>query len=587
MPRRAFERLNRTLEEAALDLGADEWTTLWQVTLPLLRPSITAGGLLVALYCLHDFGAVSLMRFQAFTQAIYLQYRGAFDRTPAAVLSLMLVVMALAVVVAEQRARGRARYYRSGAGTTRPPAPVPLGAWKWPALGLCAGVTLIALVLPVSVIAYWLARGVQAGEGVRLTWAAAGGSVMVSAAGAALAVCAALPIALLGARHPGASTRFVERISYSGYALPGIVVALAFVFFAANFTPWLYQTLLLVVVAYVVLFLPQAVEPLRGALLQVSPRFEEAGRANVGESLFDESRPEDERLAMLALEAVAALERKQPTNPIDAFIEQRLRTLRLEPAPPADRRTLIRRATFDLTGLPPAPEEVESFVEDSAPDREAFSRVIERLLASPHYGEQWARHWLDVVRYADSSGLANDYERPNSWRYRDYVVRAFNQDKPYDQFVREQIAGDMLPFEDEAERARLLRVAGAAAQFVAVMDSRSLPEQVAKFGQSALNVGLSKEEVIEAVVQTAPATGFPPALNALGVSVVPINSDLRSAELEYLLGHSDAPTACVDVAGGAGPVAPACGGHHPRGGGGARGAGGGIRGGRLRGGAGA
>jgi iron(III) transport system permease protein len=206
--------LDPSLEEAARGLGHSAWSAFRRVTLPLLRPSIAAGALLVALYTLHDFGAVSLMRFQAFTQAIYLQYRGAFDRTPAAVLSLMLVVMALAVVVAEQRARGRARYYRSGAGTTRPPAPVPLGAWKWPALALCAGVTLIALVLPVSVIAYWLARGVQAGEGVRLTWAAAGGSVMVSAAGAALAVCAALPIALLGARHPGASTRFVERICY-------------------------------------------------------------------------------------------------------------------------------------------------------------------------------------------------------------------------------------------------------------------------------------------------------------------------------------------------------------------------------------
>ena len=109
----------------------------------------------------------------------------------------------------------------------------------------------------------------------------------------------------------------------------------------------------------------------------------------------------------------------------------------------ADARTLIRRATFDLTGLPPSPEEVEALERESIGNRQsAIANLIERLLASPHYGERMAQHWLDVARYADSAGFANDYERGNAWRYRDYVVRAFNSDKPYDQFVREQIAGD-------------------------------------------------------------------------------------------------------------------------------------------------
>ena len=114
----------------------------------------------------------------------------------------------------------------------------------------------------------------------------------------------------------------------------------------------------------------------------------------------------------------------------------------------ADRRTLIRRATFDLTGLPPLPQEVEAFVNDSRSDKKAFSQVVDRLLASPHYGERMAQHWLDVVRYADSSGFANDFERGNAWRYRDDVVRSFNTDKRYDQFVREQIAGDELNSND-------------------------------------------------------------------------------------------------------------------------------------------
>jgi mono/diheme cytochrome c family protein len=130
------------------------------------------------------------------------------------------------------------------------------------------------------------------------------------------------------------------------------------------------------------------------------------------------------------------------SNPIDAFLAARLDALGLPPAPPADRRTLIRRATFDLIGLPPTPEEVDAFLADRDPDEPAFARLIDRLLASPQYGEQWGRHWLDVTRYADSSGFANDFERGNAWRYRDYVVRSFNADTPYDRFIREQIAGD-------------------------------------------------------------------------------------------------------------------------------------------------
>ncbi|MPZ70489.1 MAG: ABC transporter permease subunit [Actinobacteria bacterium] len=271
--------LDPSLEEASRSLGHGAWTTFRRVTLPLLKPSIAAGGLLVALYTLHDFGAVSLMRFPAFTQAIYLQYKGAFDRTPAAILSLMLVGLALIVLVMERRARGRARYYRSGAGTRRPVTPIALGRWKWPALAFCTTITLIAFVMPISVILFWLVRGIRVGTEVSVMWQAAGGSILVSAGAAVLAVIAGIPIAMLSARHRGGLVSTAEKLSYSGYALPGLVVALSFVFFAANFTPALYQSLPLVIVAYVVLFLPQASEPLRGALMQLGPRIEEAGRA--------------------------------------------------------------------------------------------------------------------------------------------------------------------------------------------------------------------------------------------------------------------------------------------------------------------
>ncbi|HEX4606991.1 MAG TPA: PSD1 and planctomycete cytochrome C domain-containing protein [Urbifossiella sp.] len=131
------------------------------------------------------------------------------------------------------------------------------------------------------------------------------------------------------------------------------------------------------------------------------------------------------------------------TSPIDAFILAKLVAAGLTPAPPADRRTLLRRVTYDLTGLPPTPDEIAAFLAD--PSDAAFARVVDRLLASPAYGERWARHWLDVVRYADSNGLDENTAFGNAWRYRDYVVRALNADKPYDQFVLEQLAGDLLP----------------------------------------------------------------------------------------------------------------------------------------------
>ncbi|MCY3776696.1 MAG: DUF1549 domain-containing protein [Candidatus Aminicenantes bacterium] len=130
-------------------------------------------------------------------------------------------------------------------------------------------------------------------------------------------------------------------------------------------------------------------------------------------------------------------------SPIDRYILARLEAEGLTPAPVADRRTLIRRATFDLTGLPPTIEEIRDFLQDRSPG--AYSRLIERLLSSPRYGERWGRHWLDVARYADSNGLDENMAYTTAFRYRDYVVQALNRDKPYDQFVREQLAGDLLP----------------------------------------------------------------------------------------------------------------------------------------------
>ncbi len=140
--------------------------------------------------------------------------------------------------------------------------------------------------------------------------------------------------------------------------------------------------------------------------------------------------------------APATANQNWTANPIDAFVLRKLEAKGIEPSPPADKITLIRRASFDLIGLPPTPEEVRAFLVDESP--RAFESVIDRLLASPHYGERWGRHWLDLARFAESTGFEQDVTRPNAWRYRDYVINAFNSDKPYDRFVQEQIAGDEL-----------------------------------------------------------------------------------------------------------------------------------------------
>jgi iron(III) transport system permease protein len=274
----ALRDLDPSLEEASRGLGRSRAETFRRVTLPALRPSLGAGALLVALYALSDFGAVSLMQYNSLTRAIYVQYRSLFDRAPAAALALVLVFLTAVVLVLEHYARGRVRYHRRSPGAARPPQRVRLGRWRWPALAFCAAVVGFSLALPLAVIGYWLERAVSLGSELGDVWGPALNSVLASTLSAAAAVAAALPVAILAVRHASRGTRLLERLSYSSNALPGIVIALSLVFFAANYAGVVYQTLALLVFAYVVRFLPQAVAASHSALLRVDPRLEEAAR---------------------------------------------------------------------------------------------------------------------------------------------------------------------------------------------------------------------------------------------------------------------------------------------------------------------
>ena len=275
--RAALLGIDRSIEEASRGLGKGPVETFFRVIVPQIRPAVAAGALLVALYTLSDFGAVSILRFDSLSRVIYIQYTATFDRSAAATYALILVALAIAVVALESVTRGRARYHV--AVSRGRPTVARLGRWRWPALAYCSLVLLCALILPLAVIAYWLVRGLAAGEALAPVWEAGWNSAMASGLAASLAVAASLPVAYLAARRSGWSAGVVEKLAYSGYALPGITVALALVFLAANYAPWIYQTLALLIFAYGVRFLPQAIGSCRSSFLQINPQSEEAARS--------------------------------------------------------------------------------------------------------------------------------------------------------------------------------------------------------------------------------------------------------------------------------------------------------------------
>ena len=243
--------------------------------------------------------------------------------------------------------------------------------------------------------------------------------------------------------------------------------------------------------------MPQAGEPLSSDQVDLLRRWIAAG-AEWPEGLVIRSDPRDwwslRPLMRPAVPEVAAHDAGWVRNPVDAFIAHRQREQDLHHSPQADRRTLIRRLSFDLTGLPPGPEEVDEFVHD--PDPRAYEKLVDRLLASPRYGERWARHWLDVIHYGDTHGYDKDKLRPNAWPYRDYVIRAFNGDKPYARFIEEQIAGDVLYPEDPDGVIATGAIAAGPWDFISHVE---VPEEKID-GQIARNI--DRDDMVRTVMES-------------------------------------------------------------------------------------
>ena len=268
-----------TAEEAARSLGARPAAVARRVTLPALRPSLAAASLLVALYVLSDFGVVSLMGYSTLTTGIYVRYESLLAIEAAAILALVLVALALAVVLVASRWRLRGAIHRSTPGSGRAVAIVRLGAWRWPALAFCSLVVGLFLLLPVGVLVWWALTADPLTGRAAIPWSAAASSAWVATAAAAVAAIVVLPAALLAWRYPSPLSRWLERLTLLPSALPGIAVALALVFVGARLGSPVYQSIALLLAAYVIRFMPYGLASTRASLDSVSPRIEEAARS--------------------------------------------------------------------------------------------------------------------------------------------------------------------------------------------------------------------------------------------------------------------------------------------------------------------
>lgn len=272
----AMKRLNKNFEEVARSQGMNMWQVFWKVNLPLLRPAIGAGAILIALYVISDFGAIAMLRYMTFTSAIYYQM-GSYDNISATVLSVVLIAITLIILWGEARLQRKNDYSQSASGGSSKPEVIPLGKWKIVTLLFLIFIFFIAVVLPIIVLVYWSVIGFQAGAMDSKFWIYAFNSLKVSGIAALISMIIALPIVYLKSRYPSVISKLIDKLAYSGYALPGVIVALGLVFVFNN-TP-LYNTFFLIIIAFIILFLPQAMQAQEASISLLSPRIDEAAQS--------------------------------------------------------------------------------------------------------------------------------------------------------------------------------------------------------------------------------------------------------------------------------------------------------------------
>lgn len=270
-------QIDPAIEEAAVGLGSTRLKAFFTITLPQLRPAIVSAGLMIGLYTISDFGAVSLLRYDTFTRAIFTLYQGQIDRRPAGTLSAILMALAVLIVVAERRTRGRASYHPKKPTRRR----IEAHLRRWPrrvATGFIAGYAFLSLVLPISVLVFWLTRGLGAGQTIIPVWAEAGRSLGMAILAAAVTAAVSIPVAMYNANRASRFAGAVESAVWSTYALPHITIGVAMVGFALSWARPLYQTLALLVGVYVMMFLAQAMSSTQDSIRRFNPDLEDASR---------------------------------------------------------------------------------------------------------------------------------------------------------------------------------------------------------------------------------------------------------------------------------------------------------------------
>lgn len=300
----ALRRSDPALEEAARALGRSPTRVFFGVTLPGMRIAIAGGALLVGLYVLSDFGAVSIMRFEVLTQSIYRSYRSSFDRTPAAVLACVLVLLSLALVLVASRLHHRA-IHRTGSGTARPAPPIRLGWRAAPATAALVALVVVVFAVPLRSLVVWLERGRSTTDWSQW-WSATTSTLLIAVVAAIVTVAIALPVAILSARYPGGLPTSVTGLAYAGHALPGIVIALSLVFVGVRFATPLYQGTPMLVFAYVVLFLSLALGALHQSIASAPPVLDDVARS-LGRSPWQAWSAVTLRLAAPGIGVAAAL----------------------------------------------------------------------------------------------------------------------------------------------------------------------------------------------------------------------------------------------------------------------------------------